>query len=254
MNIEFLERHFGVIGARIKIGRLSRWSRRRNYEIDIHNDRHGEYFNLAVGDQPVDFRLLQAAREQRHLLLLANDGQRFLCGHDERHWFVAGIGDRVSTVLQAKQSLIPKGLREQIHGIAPHELDNRRNLVFLRQGEWFFIPVRRPFDPPFVLRNEPLRRTAQNKPHICEELYRDGGEQVYVVRNEVLSQAEYADRIKDDARFAARARYAQLQVRNPNVYARGAVRHADHATVYLDGWHRVFMNAEFFTRAVAFLD
>jgi hypothetical protein len=30
--------------------------------------------------------------------------------------------------------------------------------------------------------------------------------------------------------------------RNPKVFVRGTVRHADHKTVLLDGWHEVFSN------------
>lgn len=45
--------------------------------------------------------------------------------------------------------------------------------------------------------------------------------------------------------------------RDPELYASGAVRHHDHATVRLDGWHRVAMNTEQRARAmqhVVFLD
>ncbi len=45
--------------------------------------------------------------------------------------------------------------------------------------------------------------------------------------------------------------------RNPGVYVRGRIRHPDHATVTLHGWHRVVMNTEGQSRAmqhVAFLD
>ena len=45
--------------------------------------------------------------------------------------------------------------------------------------------------------------------------------------------------------------------RNPLVYVRGRVRHPDHATINLRGWHRVVMNTESQARAmrnVAFLD
>ena len=45
--------------------------------------------------------------------------------------------------------------------------------------------------------------------------------------------------------------------RNAAAYARGTVKHPDHETIRLDGWHRIVMNTE--TRAaamrhVAFLD
>jgi hypothetical protein len=46
-------------------------------------------------------------------------------------------------------------------------------------------------------------------------------------------------------------------IRNAEVYAKGTVRHPDHATLVLRDWHRVAMNTEQAARAmqhVAFLD
>ena len=45
--------------------------------------------------------------------------------------------------------------------------------------------------------------------------------------------------------------------RNPRAYARGRVRHSDHATITLPDWHRVVLNTETETetmRNVAFVD
>jgi hypothetical protein len=45
--------------------------------------------------------------------------------------------------------------------------------------------------------------------------------------------------------------------RDAEVYARGEVRHLDHKTIDLYGWHRVYMNRERFARhapQIAFLD
>jgi len=45
--------------------------------------------------------------------------------------------------------------------------------------------------------------------------------------------------------------------RNPGVYVTGRVRHPDHRTITLRGWHRVLMNTEGQSKAmrnVAFLD
>ncbi len=39
------------------------------------------------------------------------------------------------------------------------------------------------------------------------------------------------------------------QRRNPTVFVRGKIRHADHKTIVLNGWHQVLMNTE--TQAVA---
>jgi hypothetical protein len=55
---------------------------------------------------------------------------------------------------------------------------------------------------------------------------------------------------------AAKWNWQALQ-RDPTVFVRGKVSHADHATVYLEGWHRVAVNTENQSRAmasVAFLD
>ena len=46
-------------------------------------------------------------------------------------------------------------------------------------------------------------------------------------------------------------------VRDAGLYAKGSVRHPDHNTIVLHGWHRVLMNTEQSARAmrhVAFLD
>lgn len=46
-------------------------------------------------------------------------------------------------------------------------------------------------------------------------------------------------------------------VRGAAVYGKGTVRHPDHATITLRGWHRVLMNTENQAQAmrhVAFLD
>ncbi len=45
--------------------------------------------------------------------------------------------------------------------------------------------------------------------------------------------------------------------RDAVVHVRGSVRHPDHKTIRLDGWHRVYLNRERFARhapQIAFLD
>jgi hypothetical protein len=52
------------------------------------------------------------------------------------------------------------------------------------------------------------------------------------------------------------AGWFQMRV-NPEVYACGTIRHPDHATIVLRGWHRVVMNTERDAQAmrhVVFLD
>ena len=43
------------------------------------------------------------------------------------------------------------------------EVDKRRNTVFKRQGEWFFLPVNREFPALEIHRDEPLQRGAGSK-------------------------------------------------------------------------------------------
>jgi hypothetical protein len=70
-----------------------------------------------------------------------------------------------------------------------------------------------------------------------------------------ISLARYERLISADARL--RSLLWRRMTRDADVYARGDVRHRDHKTIYLDGWHRVYMNRERLSRhapQVAFLD
>jgi hypothetical protein len=70
-----------------------------------------------------------------------------------------------------------------------------------------------------------------------------------------VSLAEYERLIATDHR--ARSYAWRRMTRDAEVYARGEVRHRDHKTIDLAGWHRVYMNRERFARhapQIAFLD
>ncbi|MCA8986854.1 MAG: hypothetical protein KDA78_04400, partial [Planctomycetaceae bacterium] len=107
-----------------------------------------------------------------------------------------------------------------------------------------------------ILQNEPLRR-GTGKPHICEELIRTGGELVYVspLHRNGLPEPQYRKLISRKPEL--RNLQWITQRRNPNVFVRGKVRHADHKTITLNGWHQVLMNTEtqsLAMRHVAFID
>jgi len=201
-----------------------------------------------------------------HLLLFVRqpDGKaaRFLCGHDEREWFVAAVPGGASSVVQAKEALKPFAVRARQNQLkVPTQLRNRRkNAAFRRQGEWFFVPVssgaRDPINEKFVLYNEPLRRGV-GKAHFVEQLFRVAGELVYVCSKypNGVSEARYRQLLLNKP-SAAQWGWQALR-RNPRVYARGKIRHPDHAAITLLDWHRVVMNTETETdamRNVAFLD
>ena len=110
MDTNLLDTKFARIGARLKVAdRPSRRSRTSGaISLDMQADRKGEFFEIIR--QPgaeVEVAVLDVQPADRHLLLLVREGQdksKFLCGHDERHWFVAGIPETapVGTVQQAK--------------------------------------------------------------------------------------------------------------------------------------------------------
>ena len=115
MDTNFLDTKFARIGARLKIAdRPSRRNRTAGViSLDVQTDRKGEFFEIV--HQPgaeAEVAVLDVQPADRHLLLLVREGQeksKFLCGHDERHWFVAGIPESapVGTVRQAKEALKP---------------------------------------------------------------------------------------------------------------------------------------------------
>lgn len=92
-------------------------------------------------------------------------------------------------------------------------------------------------DRTWLLRNEPLRRGA-GKPHLVEKLYRSGGETVHVCSKHPngITPVEHKTLLKHNP-DASRWGWMVMR-RNPGVYARGAVRHSDHATIVLPFWHR----------------
>lgn len=260
MNAILLERRFAKIGARA----LLRASRNGALAIDVRRDAQGEYYDIAVGRAGArDLDVVDVQPADRHLLLLSRDDDgkhKFLCGHDERHWFVAAVPESSSaaTVLTAKEALKPAEVvgRQRQLKVKVRNRNRRRNEAFVRQGEWFFVPFDGSVSERWILRNEPISR-GRGKPHVVGELVREGGETVYVsVRYpNGLTQEQYA-RVLADEPDRARDRWQAMR-RNARVYARGKVRHADHKTIVLDGWHLVVMNTE--TRAaamqnVAFLD
>ena len=276
MNANHIESQFAAMGARIKVREIaSRWRQGSrtwlsptDFAVDIQRDGRGEFFELRVPghlSETLAVSVMQAEPKQRHLLLFVRQPgeppqlDRFLCGHDERQWFVAAVPGGASSVRQAMDALQPKDVQEALtrHHVSSRKRYARKNRAFRRQGEWFFVP-----EPAFVvneqlvLRHEPLRR-GRGQPHLVEELYRTGGETVHVCRQHPngVTPDEYRSLLQH---HPAAARWAwQVMRRQPGVYARGTVQHRDHATITLPFWHRVIMNTETQSRTmanVAFLD
>lgn len=249
MDTVHLARQFDAIGARLLVRRQDRFA--QPFRLDVSHDRRGEYFDLVVSPHAPSFGVLNTEPGDRHLLLRAGT-ERFLCGHDERHWFVATIAERVTTVRDAKASLLPPALRDRALRLRKRAAFRRRNELFKRQGEWFFVPTLHDLSGLTVHRHEPLQRDARSKPHDCEELIRLGGEVVHLVKGVEYSEPEYQNAVRDNPDF--RHWSHQVRIKNPEVYVRGAVRHPDHATLTLVGWHQVFLNGEILSGNVSFYD
>lgn len=263
METQLLETMFRRMGARLKISEAV--ARLHPAGIDIRSDRRGEYFDIRVETSDrVEYQVVDIQPHLRHLLLMSrreNGKQKFLCGHDERHWFVCAVpGDSVTNVVNAMEALQPPEVRGVVSQKVKRHKNRfrRRNEAFVRQGEWFFIPAPAlVVNQKLVLKNEPISRGGGSKSHMCQFLYRTGGEVVYVCRRypEGLAATGYAwllDSNPDAKNWGWRA-----MRRNATVYVCGRVSHPDHKTVVLEGWHRVLMNTESQApgaRAVVFLD
>src|SRR3984957_9689064 len=186
MNTNLLDTKFARIGARLKVAeRPTRRNRTASViSLDVQADRKGEFFEIVrrPGTE-AEIAVLDVQPADRHLLLLVREGKdksKFICGHDERHWFVAGIPEKapVGTVRQAKEALKPAEIQtaQARKGLKAKGRNRRKNAAFVRQGEWFFLPVPGfAVDEKLVLPNEPLRRGNGGKPQWAEFCYRTGG-------------------------------------------------------------------------------
>jgi hypothetical protein len=270
-----LEKFFFRMGARVRVTEFavvrSGWRRVNSRGEDLRvvlnvgRDKLGNFFEIrTLTGSNQELLVLNADPRKKHLLLLSRQfdeqgklqaKQKFLCGQDEGHWFVAAIpeDEAVSTVASAQIALKPEEIRtrEEALGVSRKESFRRKNAAFVRQGEWFFIPAGEvQADPLRLLRNEPISRGNGGSPHWAEECYRMGGETVYVSGKYPagLTAAEY-QRLPEKER----SRDLRMMKRDATVYVRGEITHRDHKTVCLRGWHRVLMNTENRSKAMRFL-
>jgi hypothetical protein len=281
MDTEILMRHFARIGAELNIelvpagAAVPRWAPvpavgrgGLEYALDTATRRSREIFVLRVREdvqETMQFLPLDVRPADRLLLLMAKPvtaasslpRQKFLCGHDERAWFVASAPAASTSVRSAIEALKPPAVRvaqdrARLSGV---DRQRRHNAAFIRQGEWFFLP-RPEFEPPAtatLFRNEPIRR-GSGKPHLVEWIVRSGGVTVHVTRKYPAGLTEPEYRRLLQAHPAAANWSWRVMQREPQVYARGKVRHPDHRTIELPFWHQVLMNAEPVSKNVVFLD
>lgn len=268
---------FAKIGARVKLRKLPQrnvrvfnprtllWPRAPDlkYTVDVGEDSKGEFFDIAVADMSdVGFRVINTDPEIRHLVLMdTGDKKKMLCGHDERHWFAAEVGERsgiknVADAMAALKPLAVARVENELH-VKPEDRQKRKNPAYIRQGEWFFVPVGdKDLSAHVIHKNEPIQLVGRSE-HIVEELCRHGGETVMTCARyrggKPISLDKYNKLIRTNKE--ANTWFWQTRTQGATVYARGAVRHGDHATIHLQGWHEVHATAEMVgSTRVTFLD
>lgn len=119
MNVGILERHFERLGARVKVGpwvpaRVAARPRLDGLAVDVKSDHEGEYFDIQVDSVLIELEVVDVQPQDRYLLMRAHHlaaarQEEFICGHDERAWFVAAVpAERgVSNVRMALEALKP---------------------------------------------------------------------------------------------------------------------------------------------------
>ncbi|MBM3464371.1 MAG: hypothetical protein FJX76_19935 [Armatimonadetes bacterium] len=242
MDPRSLASQFLRIGSRLALDPTDS----KGFSIDVRRDRLGEYFHLRLSQRDVQVDAIDVRPLDCHLLLMVRQGAeklKFLCGHDERRWFVAAVPDNggIRSVDAAMEALKPLEVR-----LARNRDDRKRrkNATCVRQGEWLFMPSPELAVPDSqVRRNEALRR-CNGKPHVADECWRFGGETVYVCTRYPNGVTEARYRKILAGKPEARSYNWGVMRRDPRVFVRGRVRHADHKTVVLTCWHRVLRNTE----------
>lgn len=270
-----IQKAFEQIGAIAQVTedtrtRFSRSQDSSGVTLDIKTDKKGhEYFDIRqTRESKAEISVVDRKPKDRHLLLMIKTEERpgvpvktkYLCGHDEFHWFVAAVDSAAADVDRAKESLKPG----EVKAIQERGKGNRKRVRggVKRQGEWFFIPKRKMKVPHGqILKDEPIQR-GRGKPHIVEEIWRTGGQDILVPRisqwsnvkeSELpakwlngLSLGQYESLIRqgdDDATLARRITWRQARV-DATVYGRGKVTHPDHSTLRLKVWHQIVPNTE----------
>lgn len=267
MDTDLIRDKFIELGIRVFFGEITETPRLDrepiNIRINILDDAHGPYFKIDTREDIVDISVPDVQKEDRHLLLFSRDPelQRFLCGHDERNWFVAAIPEDsgASSVKEAKEALKPSEVEwsQKRTKVKKKDLTKRKTGAYLRQGEWFFIPKPNlKLSESLILKNEPIQR-GRGTPHIVKELYRIGGQSLYICPKfpDGLLEHEYKETIKKEPELSK----LPWQVRRvgARVYGRGRVTHQEHKTIVLPFWHEILMNTEVRARAmrnVSFID
>lgn len=168
-----------------------------------------EFFEISIKETAI-VRVLDT--QNKYVLLMTEElvrpgvsgrKRRFLFGYDERRIFISSLAEEdVKTVKEAFESLKPVDVKDA-------EFQGKK---VKRQGEWFFIPISKFIScgNDCIMEKEPLNRLGN--PHVADVL--------------VSRKLEFP-------------RYSGDRIIRGEFYAKGSIRHGDHSTLHLKGWHLV---------------
>ena len=114
---EILTRQFERIGALLKLEEPDERLLARDpqyHHVDVRQEKRGETFIISCRPSRFRLQVLQADAQESHLLLMMQNSKsgeihKYLCGHDERHWFAAAIPEeaRAKNIREAKEAPLP---------------------------------------------------------------------------------------------------------------------------------------------------
>ena len=108
-----LKQHFMVMGADVDVTVGG-----DRFEVDVENTGRSEVFQIRLPDDgSVTAKVLDSDWRRRHLVLDVSHrrfgvNQKYLCGHDEFHWFVAALPEKTEAVSvpEAMEALKPQAV------------------------------------------------------------------------------------------------------------------------------------------------
>jgi len=239
-----LEEAFKKVGLNIWVAKkpIMRTDSPEIFQMSIRKERGGRrgHFAIYCGEEKNEVGVLDLDKNMKQLLMLvkeprrkftyqerdpknslkfitkagATDGsvRKYLMGLDESHYFIAQIpkGGILNKVRDAHKALRPVHL----------ERKSKLKKSAERQGEWFFTPATK----------SELRKMEK----LVKQDWR-------IFRfHELIDKNIGAIGTPHEAEF-----YIEVEIAKEKVpFVKGKIKHSDHKTLILDGWHRIFLNLE----------
>jgi hypothetical protein len=256
-------------------------SRSNPFLMDIRRSRKDETFVIRPGDAEVhvlngDPKLHQAVlfvgepeteiefmeydskirKNVRRRRKVPAEKRHFLMGMDECHLFVCRLPRAATTVAEAHRILAPETVRS----------NRALKKKVVRQGEWFFTPVSQDVEEQIaayiakygVLKGQRIGPVGRRgRPHIATEMVRmkvrvglsarERASQINEFRSAIASmnamRAKIGVRLSGGQVVRREADLPEFRMESIE-YVRGAVKHPDHHSLRLAGWHSVSVNTE----------